>query len=162
MCWRARCNIWRQLSALFPTTLRDLVVVVVEHLAQQEHRALDRTERLEHHQERHRDRLGERQPVARRGRALRHQRLREPRTDVGLALHARRAQVVDRQARHDRRQPGPRRVDLLVGSVLPAQEGVLHDVLRIAHAAEHAIGDPEEQAAMLLEGLGAVHHSTRV
>ena len=46
-CRRARDEIWRQLSSALADDLGDLVVGVVEHLAQQEDRALDRREALQ-------------------------------------------------------------------------------------------------------------------
>jgi hypothetical protein len=63
--------------------LGDLVVGRVEHLAQHEHGALRRTERLEHGEHRDRDALGE-LDVGGDVRA-RQQRLRQPFADVLLA-----------------------------------------------------------------------------
>ncbi len=62
---------------------RDLVVRQVEDLAEHEHRALGRAERLEHGEQRHRDALGELEILGdvRRGQ----QRLGEPLADVVLA-----------------------------------------------------------------------------
>ena len=66
--------------------LGDLVVGHVEHLAQHEHRALDRREGLQHEEHRGRDAVGELDVVrdVRDG----EQRLGQPRADVGLALRA--------------------------------------------------------------------------
>ena len=62
----------------------DLLVGVVEHLAQQEHRALDGRELLEQVQERERQRVG-RLGVPRR--LVGHDRLGQPLAGVGLAAH---------------------------------------------------------------------------
>ncbi len=85
---------------------RDLVVLVVEHLAQQEHRALLRRQRLEQDHERERHRLGLRQRTLRPAPVVGDDRLRQPGTDVLLAGRARRLQPIQAQARDDRRQIG--------------------------------------------------------
>ena len=76
-------------------------------------------------------------------------RLRQPLADVHLAPGPRGAQLVDREPGHDGREVRLRRLDLdAVGErpLLP-QERLLHDVLRLADAAEHAVGDREQQRA---------------
>lgn len=75
----------------------DLLVGIVEDLAQQEDRPLDRRQRLEQHHERDRQRIGELGRL--RGVALAggDQRLGKPRAEIALAPSARGAQLVDRQ-----------------------------------------------------------------
>src|SRR5918998_825433 len=65
--------------------LGDVAERHVEHVVQHERRALRGRELLEHGQQRVADRLVERDVVRR---VVRHVRLREPRTDVGLAARA--------------------------------------------------------------------------
>ena len=81
-----------------------------------------------------------------RGRLGLDQRLGQPRADVGLAAHARRAQDVDRQPRRDRRQERRAR-SRRAGGRGAAQVRLLHDVLGLGDAAEHPVGDREEQRA---------------
>jgi hypothetical protein len=85
---------------------RDLLIAVVEHLPQQEHRPLDRAEALQQHQERQRQRVG---PVGILHEASRigvgHQRLGEPGADIALAAHPGRLDVVDGQSGGDSGQP---------------------------------------------------------
>jgi hypothetical protein len=73
------------------------------------------------------------------------QRLGQPLADVGLAAHAGGAQLVDADAGDHRGQVGARRLDLrAVGErAVEAEEPLLHGVLRLAHAAEHPVGDRE-------------------
>ena len=133
--------------------LRDPVVGLVEHLAQQERGALLGRQALEQDEE------GERQRVGHLGLAggivvgARHERLRQPLADVGLAPDPRRAEVVEREPRDHRRQVGARRLDPLAALARPvqAQEPLLHHVLRLAHAAEHPVGDGERRRAELVE-----------
>ena len=75
-------------------------VVVLEDLSQQEHRALDRRESLEHHQERHRQRFVGPQDAKRIAARIGRQRLGQPFANVLLPLRARRLEMVDAQPRH--------------------------------------------------------------
>jgi hypothetical protein len=137
--------------------LGDLAVAVVEDVVQQEDRALDRGQPLEHEQERHRDRVGVlHDPGPVRNDRVGQERFRQPRPDVALAPHAGRAQVVDAEAGRDRAQVRLGVVDLdAVGDrALVADVGLLHHVLGLDHAAEHAVGDREEQRAQGVVGLG--------
>ena len=68
--------------------LGDLVVGVVEHLAQQEHRALHRREAFEQHEEGHRHRVGHLGVLRGVGCLVGEQRLGQPWPDVTLAPHA--------------------------------------------------------------------------
>ena len=79
------------------------------------------------------------------------QRFGQPLADVGLAAGPRRAQVVDAQPGGHRGQERLRRVDRARPAArhrlrpVVAQEGLLDDVLRLADAAEHPVGDREHQ-----------------
>jgi hypothetical protein len=126
--------------------LGDLVVRVAEQLVQHVDRALDRRQPLEQRQERERQRLVALH--ARVGARHGHERLRQPRPDVRLAPHARRAQVIDRQPRHHRGEERLRRLDVL--GAVEAQERLLHQVLRLAHAAGHPVREREQQRAQLV------------
>src|SRR5205085_10599624 len=75
--------------------LADLRERIAEHVMQQEHRALERGEALEQHEERKRQRVAELGMVGRAGAGVDDQWLGQPLADVLLAPHARRAQVVD-------------------------------------------------------------------
>ena len=127
--------------------LRDLVEAVLEHLAQQEDRALDRGEALEEHQEAHREGVGGLGVANDIVLLLGQERLGEPGADVALPSHASRTQVVDAQSRGHRRQVGLGGVHL--GSrarlLVEAQERLLDDVLGVGRAAEHPVRDREDQ-----------------
>src|SRR4029453_4709621 len=73
------------------------------------------------------------------------------RPDVARGPAARRARLVDREPRRDGREVGLRRLDLLAVAegAVEAQEGVLHHVLRLGAAAEHAVGDREDERPQL-------------
>ena len=104
----------QQLAAVVRRALhhpRDLLVLVAEHLAQQEHRALDRAQLLQQHQERLRQRVRGLGALVGAGLGVGQQRLGQPGADVGLTAHARRAQVVDREPRDHGRDERLRRLD---------------------------------------------------
>ncbi len=71
--------------------------------------------------------------------------------NVLLAAGARRLEVVDAEARDDGRQVRLRRVDLRPLGFRPvdAEEGLLDDVLGLADAADHPVGDREQQRPQL-------------
>ena len=68
------------------------------------------------------------------------------------AVHRHRAQLVDRQAGDDRGQVGLRRLERLAvfERAVQAQQALLDEILGLAHAAEHAVGDPEGAGPQLL------------
>jgi len=167
----------RELTAVLLRLVDDpghLVVAVIEDVVEEEDGPLHRREPLEHEQERHRERVGFLGvPGNVLERAVGHERLRQPLAHVLLAPGPRRPQLIDREPRRHGRQVGLGRLDLGVsvahGPVV-AQEGLLHDVLGLADAAEHAIRDREEQRTQVLihvrqvrlpAGHGPVHHSPR-
>ena len=127
---------------------------------QQEHRPLHRRKAFEQDQEGQRELLGGlgvRRRVGGEVVAGAEQRLGQPRPDVGLPPHARGTQVVDGQPGGDRGQVGLGRVDLLRAGAVGAQERLLHDVLGLADAADHAVGDGEQQRSELGVGVTFVH-----
>ena len=133
---------------------RHLFVRIVEHLAEQEDGTLDRRELLEQVQERERERIG---GLGVTDRLVVDQRLGQPLARIDLAASPRRAELIDRQARRDRRQVGLRRVRLDLGLVV-AQERVLDDVLRLGDRAEHPVGDREQIRPQLVVSL---HHCAK-
>ena len=137
---------------------RDLVVGVVEHLAQQERGPLLGREALEHDEEGQRQRVGE---LGLRGGLILacDQRLGQPLADVRLAPGAGRAQLIDAEAGDDGGDPGRRRVDPLAAGerAVQAQQGLLHHVLVLARAAQHAVRHREGARAQLLVEVAAGH-----
>jgi len=133
--------------------LRDPLVGLVEHVAQQERGALLGREALEQDQE------GERQRVRHLGLAAGivvvagHERLGQSLANVGLAPDPRRAELVEREPRNHRRQVGARRLDPLAALARPvqAQEPLLHHVLSLAHAAEYPVGRSQTPTCRALE-----------
>ena len=73
-------------------------------------------------------------------------RLREPRPDIDFPLRPCALQPVEAKPGHDGDEKRLGVVDVLRAG--EAQIGILHDVFRIAAAAEHAIGEPEQAPAM--------------
>jgi hypothetical protein len=129
--------------------LVDLRVRVPEGLAQHVGGALGGRQSLEHDEHGVVQGLG---ALGAEGRVLAGvDGLGQPRADVGLATRARRLQGVDGEARRRRREERGRILhDRPVGA-LPAQPGLLHDVLRLRGAAEHPVRDAEEASAHGLE-----------
>ena len=83
----------------------------------------------------------------------REQRLGEPGTDVGLALDSRRSELVEAKPAHDDDQPCANVFDRVeVGAQEPA-ERLLHDVFRIAVAAQQPVRDVEQKTVVLRPGL---------
>jgi hypothetical protein len=127
----------------------ELVVGVVEDLAQEEGRAFDGRELLEQVQELERERVGR---LGVPGRLVLDERLGQPLARVHLAPHTGRAELVDREPGRHGREVGLRRLGLDVGRVV-AQERLLHDVLGLRDRTEHAVGDREQVRAQLLLAL---------
>ncbi len=135
----------------------DLAIAVVEHVVEQEDGPLRGREPLEQQQECHRQRVRLLGVPGRVGRALvGEQRLRQPLADVALPAHAGRPQLVDREPGCDRGQVRLRRVDpldTLADGVLVAEKRLLHDVLGLGDAAQHPVGDREQERAQVRVGL---------
>ena len=128
---------------------RDLAVADVEDVVQQESGALLGRKPFEQREEGHRKIIGQVEVAIRRRR--RDDRLRQPLTDVGLALGLEPPQPIDRQPARCRDEPRFRILDLVVLRLVPADVRVLDDILGIGARAEHAIGEAEQAAAQRLE-----------
>jgi hypothetical protein len=114
-----------------------------------------RAQGVEHHQERHADRVGEERLVLGVAAARRvDDRVGEVDLESLLSVRGARAQQVERDAGDDRGQPAAEVLDLAhVGSADP-DPGVLHGVVRLAERAEHPVGNRPQPGAMLPEALG--------
>jgi hypothetical protein len=60
--------------------------------------------------------------------------------------------MVDAETTHDRDEEGPWRSNVDLRRSLPANKRVLHGIFRIRDAAEHAVRNRKQEAAMLFEG----------
>jgi hypothetical protein len=123
-------------------------VAEVEHVVEQEDRALGRTEPLEHHEDGH----GELFQLVQAGQSVLVQvdGLRQPIAAALLPARPGRGELVQAQARHHRHQERLRRLDVSV-TPMPAQPGFLDDVLGASDVAEHAIGEPHQRRPVGLE-----------
>ena len=154
---RARTACWRHVAGGPADDPADLLEVVVEHVVEQEDRPLDRGQPLEQDEERHRQRVGLLGVLGRvAGALVGHERLWQPLADIRLAPDPGRLEVVDRQAGDDCREVRLRRLDrgVLAEGPLIADERLLDDVLGLADAPEHPVGDREQQRAKVDVGLG--------
>jgi hypothetical protein len=142
-----------------PDDLRDLVVRVVEHLPQEKDGALLGREALEQDEEGKGQRVGHLRLPRRILRRVGDERLGQPLAHVALAPRPRRAQLVDPEPRDHGREVRARRLDPLacLERVVDAEVGLLHHVLRLAHAAQHPVGDRERLRPQLLEGVELRH-----
>ncbi len=129
----------------------DLGVFVNKDLAKQKDGALDRREALQHHEKRHRKRFVDAHHLERIASGTCDDGFGQPLADVFLAPGAGGLQMVDGQAADDGDQECTRRANLCVVSLLPTDEGLLQHVFRIGYAAQHAVCNGEEQAAILVE-----------
>ena len=87
------------------------------------------------------------------GSAVGGDRLGQPRPRVLLALHAGRAQHVERPPGRDRDEPGLRLADRGPVGGRPALGDVADDVLGLRPAAQHPVGDAEQPGPGRLEGV---------
>jgi hypothetical protein len=60
--------------------------------------------------------------------------------------------LVEAEPGHDGDEIGTVRFHGVVLAAQPAQGGILDDVLRVGRAAQHAVGDAEQEGAPFLEG----------
>lgn len=144
--------------------LGDLGVGVAEHLVQDEHRPLQRGQRLQDDEHRHRHGLPAQHTVGGvRGRHLGlggpgHERLGQPGPDVRLASAADHGPPFQRVVHRYAHEVRARIVDLLVrrpvAAAGPGQPGVLEYVLGVRDAAEHVVDDREQQLAVVDEQPG--------
>ncbi len=139
----------------------DLRELEPEHVTQHEHGTFERTQPLEQHEGGHRDGVGQLGGPLGILVRIRHERLGEPRPDIRLPPHARRAQHVDRDAGDHGREERLHGCRLGLGRRV-SEPGLLHGVLRLAHAAEDPVGDGEEQRAKVIELLDSRHPARSV
>ena len=118
----------------------------VEDVVKQEGRAFQRRQPVEREQQGEREIVGEfGGGIGRQAFRVEH-RLREPRPDIDFPLGLRALQAIETKPGHDGDEKRLRVVDVLRAG--KAEVGILHDVFRVAAAAEHAIGEPEQAPAM--------------
>src|SRR5579872_1003603 len=135
---------------------RDLGVVVLEDLPQEEHGALRRSQFLEHDEERHRDavdRLDRREPLL-----PQIDRLGEAIAPTLLEAGAAGVELIEAQACHHGDEERLGHLDRF-GVRLPAQPRFLDDVLCASHVPEHPIGQRQQRGPMRLErrdGIGRI------
>ncbi len=139
-----------------PDDLRDLGVGVPEHLAEHEDRALGRGQGLQYDQDRHGHGVGEFGFLGDVGRGQ--EGFGEPGSDVRLADDLGRPEPVQAQVGDGAHQVGPGVLDLRAVGAVPGEPRVLHDVLGVGDAAQHAVGRTEHQAPVLLEIVTHDHH----
>ena len=120
---------------------------------QDEREPLRRRQRLEHDQERQADGVGEhRLLLGVEMLVARDDRVGQPSVlEEILAPGAPRAEHVQRDPRHDGREPAAQVLDPGLVGAAQAQPGLLHRVLGLRHGPEHPIGDRLEVGAVCLE-----------
>ena len=124
--------------------------VEAEDVVQQEARPLQRRQPFEHQHQRHRNIVRQ---LARRlvVEDFVDHRLGQPLADVELAPRLRRLHAIEAEPRHHGAEIAARLLDRRAVGGVPAQIGVLHDVLGLGARAEHAVGKPGQRAPMRLE-----------
>ena len=119
---------------------------------QHEREALGRRQRVEDDEQREPDRVGEDRLVLGIGVSVDgDDRLGEPAAEVVLTAGAARAKDVERDARHDGRQPAREVRDAVRVRAGEPQPRLLDRVFSLAHRAEHPVRDRPQVAAMSLE-----------
>src|SRR5262249_52771914 len=78
-------------------------------------------------------------------------RLRQPWPHIGLAPRPRRFEMIEAKARDHPRKVGARIGNVAASRSVPAQIGVLDDVLGLGERAEHAIGESGQMPPVRLE-----------
>ena len=128
----------------------DLGEIETEYVVQKETRPLQRRQALE--KEHHSDGNVVRE-VARAviPEGFIHHRFGQPLADVEFAARARRLHPIETQACHHGAEIAARLLDRGAVCRMPAEIGVLHDVLGLGARAEHAVGEPRQRAPMRLE-----------
>ena len=128
----------------------DLLVGLAERFAQDEHRPLERRQRLEHDEQRHLHRVGKLHAFGRV--RFERDRLRQPRTHVGLPPPLLASEPVDREPGRDLRQVRARIVDRSAIDVTPPEPRILHHVLGLADTTEQPVRDGLQVPPVSLEG----------
>jgi len=136
----------------------DLLVIELENIAQQKHRALGGSEALEHHQERHRNLIE--QLHAADTSFLEIDRLGEPIAAAFFVARFRRIELVEAQARDELDQISARR-GYVYTAAAPAQPSFLHHIFSAPEIAEHAVSMRHEQGPMRFKGREIVSGGTR-
>ena len=109
-------------------------------------------ERLENHQERETDRVGEDRFLFGVGLVVEaDDRLWQPAADVVLLARAARAQHVETDAADDRRQPAPQVGDVVGLGAAQPQPGFLEGVVGLGHRTEHPVGHGLQVRSVVLE-----------
>jgi hypothetical protein len=122
----------------------------VEH----EREPLGGVQRLEDHEQREADEVGQERLVLRVGRVdAVDDRLGHAHLQRNLSARSARAQHVQRHAPDDGRQPSAEVLDLACVGAAESQLGLLDGVVGLAHGAEHPIGHRAQAASLLLEEL---------
>ena len=131
-------------------------VVAIEGVMQDERRTFLRRQPFEHKEQRQRQIGGEFRARGRRiggegARIVGQDRLRQPRSHINLPPRARRPQRVQRKPDRDGRKPGMRIADVCAVHAAPFDPGLLHDIFRRRHLAQHAIGKAQKMRAFGFE-----------
>ena len=124
---------------------------IVERFVEYVRCALRGREPLQEQQHRERERLGVLGPERRVGGRV--DGLRQPGSDIDLPSSPRGAEGGEAEPGHHRGEIGGRIGDIRPIGRLPAQPRILHHVLGVGSRPEHAVGDPEQATAVLLEEL---------
>jgi hypothetical protein len=123
----------------------------VEHIVQQEGRTLQRRQTFERQQQCVGEIVGDLAGgLCAQGIRV-GDRLWQPRSNVRLAPDAFELEPVQGQPCNDRRQISLVVLDLRAVSLRPFELGILHHVLSIGPAAQHAVGEAQQAASMRLE-----------
>src|SRR6266545_2584203 len=131
---------------------RDLAVAVPEHVAKEKDRPFDWRQALEQYEEGEGERVGGLGVLRDVRPLIGDERLGQPLPHVALTPHARRTKMIDPQPGGDGREVGLRRLDdlALAGYTVESEERLLDDVLGVAHAPHHPVGDGEHVRPKIL------------
>jgi hypothetical protein len=128
---------------------RDFLEAEAEHVMKQEGSALQRRQALQRHQQ------GQGHVVDLVLSRF-HNRLGQPRADVGLAPTPDRLEPVQAQARDDPAQKCFRFAHRVSVDIEPAQESVLKNVLRLRDRAQHPVRNADKTLAQRIEDGGGI------
>src|SRR5439155_2916217 len=103
----------------------NLGILVLKDLAEKEHRPLNRRQAFQQYKKRHGKGLIDPYDFQRIASWIGHERFGQPLAHILLALYARRLQVIDTQTADDGDQECPRRSNVVIGGLLPADKGLL-------------------------------------